>query len=487
MKRWIRNILHICLLLFASMIICNCSDENEQYRNESSEQKVWKLNVSANKVTDTRVLTDNGSSLIATWATTDVVDVLNSNSGNVGTLQPTSAGTTVILTGTLTGSYNVGDALTLWYPSSTVSYIGQDGTLATLSSSFDYSKADVQISAANTQNGVLTTNSASFVSQQAIGKFQFTDGTNTLSVASVKITCATVTNSPLTITNANNTKTDPLYIAIQQTNNASSSYLFEVTTTTGETYAGFFNANLTNGTYYGNITLALSAVNAPTAVDLGLSVKWADMNVGALTEGDYGWYFAWAGTTGYSSSNTTGTPFTPANAPYSVAVAKYDNQGNFSNYTYGFSKYVNDFWNQSLGIALDYRTTLEASDDAATANWGTPWRMPTEAEIQELIATKTNTTGYTWQWTTSNGTDGTPHNGWRITSNMPGTAGNSIFLPAAGFSWRYDLQNEVGRYWSSTVIDYDSQYAAGFVFNCNYAVRDTTYRAVGSPVRPVRP
>ena len=75
----------------------------------------------------------------------------------------------------------------------------------------------------------------------------------------------------------------------------------------------------------------------------------------------------------------------------------------------------------SLGAFTDDLTTLEPSDNAATANWGNGWRMPTQAEFQELLGNTTNT------WTTQNGV-----NGWLFTANN----GKTLFLPAAGY--RYD-------------------------------------------------
>ena len=131
------------------------------------------------------------------------------------------------------------------------------------------------------------------------------------------------------------------------------------------------------------------------------------------------------------------------------------------------TKYCTD---SSYGT-VDNKTTLEPGDDVATVKWGGSWRMPTTAEQQELL------NNCTWTWTTLNGV-----NGYRVT----GPNGNSIFLPAAGCSYRTGvyLQGAFGVYWSSS-SDYYSCYACGFDFtSSNYSgYYDSRYG--GRSVRPV--
>ncbi|MBR2154121.1 MAG: Ig-like domain-containing protein [Bacteroidaceae bacterium] len=150
-------------------------------------------------------------------------------------------------------------------------------------------------------------------------------------------------------------------------------------------------------------------------VDLGLSVNWATMNIGASTPEDYGDYFAWGETT-------------PKNT-YDMATYKWSNS-----VTSALTKYNTD---PIIGI-VDNITTLELLDDAANASWHGSWRMPTAAELTELMAK------CTWTWTTQNG-----KNGYEVT----GPNGNSIFLPAAGYYDENSL-NEAGNaanYWSSSL------------------------------------
>ena len=77
------------------------------------------------------------------------------------------------------------------------------------------------------------------------------------------------------------------------------------------------------------------------------------------------------------------------------------------------------------------------ADEAATANWGDKWRMPSKEEVDEL------TQHCNWIWTTHNNV-----NGYKVT----GPNGNSIFLPAAGYrgSGPTYPAGEDGLYWTNT-------------------------------------
>ena len=191
-------------------------------------------------------------------------------------------------------------------------------------------------------------------------------------------------------------------------------------------------------------------------VDLGLSVKWATCNVGANNPEDYGDYFAWGETTTKST--------------YSWSTYKYCN-GSSSTLT----KYCNMSSYGNNGFT-DNKTQLDLSDDAARANWGGSWRMPTTAEQDELRS------NCTWTWTTQNGV-----NGYKVTSKKNG---NSIFLPAAGYRSDRSLYGVgvSGYYWSSSLYtgyaDYpDTAYYLGFV--SDYVDWYYDDRVYGHSVRPV--
>lgn len=188
-------------------------------------------------------------------------------------------------------------------------------------------------------------------------------------------------------------------------------------------------------------------------VDLGLSVKWATCNVGATKPEEYGDYFAWGETQPKSTYDWS---------TYKWCRGSYDTQ----------TKYCT---NSSYGT-VDNKTTLELSDDAARANWGGSWRMPTDAELTELREQ------CTWTWMTQNGVYG-----YKVTSKKSGYTNKSIFLPAAGYRYDSSLSNagSYGDYWSSSLYA-DYPYDAWSVyFYSGYVNRDYLSRHYGFSVRPV--
>ena len=200
-------------------------------------------------------------------------------------------------------------------------------------------------------------------------------------------------------------------------------------------------------------------VTLEQAVNLGLSVKWASINLGASTPGEYGDYFAWG----------------------EVEPKEY-----YDYYTYKWfegsyvidpylSKYCTDSKYGYNGFT-DNKTVLDPEDDAATVNWGGSWRMPTLNEYQELLDNCTKT------WTTLNGVYGR-----KFTSNKSGYTKNWIFLPAAGCRQNSSLFNEGpnGYYWSSTLNVDDPRYAYFVYFQSNNENWYNGTRYDGLSVRPV--
>ncbi len=172
-------------------------------------------------------------------------------------------------------------------------------------------------------------------------------------------------------------------------------------------------------------------------VDLGLSVKWATCNVGAESADDAGDYFAWGETS--------------AKSDYSWDTYKYGtSEDNITKYN-----------------STDGKTILKPEDDAATVNWGTGYRMPTQEEFQELI------NNCTWIWDST-------HKGYLVA----GSNGNSIFLPASGYRYGSILgsQGSGGYYWSSTL--YASSRDIAYVLFCRNVSHNYS-RINGFPVRPV--
>ena len=183
------------------------------------------------------------------------------------------------------------------------------------------------------------------------------------------------------------------------------------------------------------VPIITTSISGHEYVDLGLSVKWATCNVGAEKPEEYGNYYAWGETKtkgNYSESNST--------------------------------TYNDDSYNYDIGGNV--------SSDAARANWGGSWRLPTQDEWQELID------GCEWEWTTLNG-----KSGYRVTSRKNG---KSIFLRAAGCRTDGNLRRAgtLGLYWSSTPSSATS-FAFSLRFDSNVHIVDDLRRRDGMSVRPV--
>ena len=183
------------------------------------------------------------------------------------------------------------------------------------------------------------------------------------------------------------------------------------------------------------VSTSSNTINGHDYVDLGLpsGVKWATCNVGASSPSDYGDYFAWGET-------MTKSEYTKENS-------KTD------------EKNIEDI-------------SGNAQYDAARANWGGSWRIPTKTECEELKDK------CTWIWATQD-----KCKGYMVT----GPNGKSIFLPAVG--WRYGASlsgTEIyGDYWTSTPSDRNSHVSYYVYFkNDSYGV-SWEYRNFGYPIRPV--
>ena len=194
-------------------------------------------------------------------------------------------------------------------------------------------------------------------------------------------------------------------------------------------------------------------INGHAYVDLGLpsGVKWATCNVGATRPEEYGGYYAWGET--------------ERKADFTWNSYRWCNGDEYS-----MSKYC---INVRYGN-VDERTVLNPEDDVATVEWGGNWRMPTAAELQELID------NCTWQWVSVNGVGGC-----RLTSKINS---NTIFFPAAGdFYLGTELYNVGlhGGYWTSTIRNDLNSSAYGLIFASTDFIKRDYSRFDGHSVRPV--
>ena len=170
------------------------------------------------------------------------------------------------------------------------------------------------------------------------------------------------------------------------------------------------------GIHYGDVKTFTNKPQVGEAVDLGLSVKWATFNVGATAPEEYGGHFAWGETSpkvSYLYENYFDCE------PTDISWETY--------YKYNFS---------------DGFSTLQPEDDVAQKYWGGTWRMPTQAELEELV------NKCTWTEETLNGIRG---------RRATGPNGNSIFLPFAGYKYDQDLYND-SKYIRNQYQTYDQFY-----------------------------
>ena len=196
--------------------------------------------------------------------------------------------------------------------------------------------------------------------------------------------------------------------------------------------------------------------NGHEYVEIG-GLKWATMNIGATSPEEAGLYFAWGDTQGYTVEQVGSGE---GQKYFGWADYKYGNPGDT-----GMTKYN----------ATDGHTILEAVDDAAVANWGGSWRMPTTAEFQALGAA-VNTA-----WTQVNGVYG-------ILCTDIEDSSKTLFFPAAGFCNDGSDKNagNSGIYWSSSLftVSRDNAYNLNFT-SSNLLWGNASPRFVGFSVRPV--
>jgi len=184
-------------------------------------------------------------------------------------------------------------------------------------------------------------------------------------------------------------------------------------------------------------------------IDLGLPSgrKWATCNIGAETPTEKGLYFAWGEISGYTASQ--------------VGSKRNFNQQNYRFYSASTMTKYN---------ASDGKTVLDAEDDAATANWGSDWRMPTREEMIELSA---NTIS---RFITAE----------QVVVFSSKTNDNVLILPVGGYATGNNITGitEYADYWSNTRSSNVSNAARLFRGGSSTNVSDLS-RWYGMFIRPV--
>ena len=327
--------LFLMILVITAMTACTNDDNitSENQNPQNTEARTYSVNIAASIGGDeaqTRAVTFDNSATPPTatgrFETTEPIYVYNQTKGAMlsGTLHPSdisSDGKHCQLTGTLTGTVDAGDKLTLaynmnYYDAGDILYCffdyNQDGTAERV---LDGGLAK-GLTAVSLSEGVLTTlETASFQMQQAIFRLKFTDGTNPITVKTLVVQTTTnphiatyylpfvtgdsrYTGNSITVSPASPTS-DYLYVAICIKDIGSPSALqFTATDNAGNQYKASKSAptgGFQNGSYYYNsapIALAKQTLVEPT-------VAWTSVKDGLAVQPDqynkYGVYGPWNG------------------------------------------------------------------------------------------------------------------------------------------------------------------------------------------------
>jgi hypothetical protein len=199
-----------------------------------------------------------------------------------------------------------------------------------------------------------------------------------------------------------------------------------------------------DGTNFNVIDILSQTAAAPTGfVDLALpsGLLWCEHNIGASTPYEHGLYISWGNVIGHAEGSG------------------YD----FSDAVYA----------ETPGAALTGNIPVNGTYDLARHNMGSPCRLPTVGEFQELNSNCDS------EWTDEDGVAGS-----RFTSR---NNGNSIFFPASGYYSGTSLNSRGsnGNYWSSSYIS-ETHAVSLLFFSGSVDPAYYNYRRVGFSARAVQ-
>ena len=257
-------------------------------------------------------------------------------------------------------------------------------------------------------------------------------------------------------------------------------------------------------------------------VDLGLSVKWADRNVGASSPEHCGSYFQWGDTNAYTFEGkveVTAAELASLLQPIigDEMEVTADNVGSIlemsgisgtdltvtgicfsSDKTFNWESYfdTNDGGSTFNKYAVDKLTVLESEDDTATQNMGSDWRMPTSKEFEELIENTTQIfidiqgNEYSKEQAQNGAISEGSFKGVHLIANN----GNSIFIPS-NFTFIENVSptnTESFALWLSSMVyengTFWEEYARDGICSLNKGgFLGGTLRYIGLPVRGVQP
>lgn len=464
-------------LVGALMTGCSSDEDTAQESANTGNVVTLKTTLSVGGGEGSRALSidEESGEAVKTFAEGDVVALLyTSNSGEakavsvpLGSSDITNGGKSATFTFNLTDP-QPGTNITYYYPAAMLKYhdtaplngwgpdyealiTSQDGTLEKIASDFDLCTTEpIEWSGGDLPGGEL-------VNQLAILAITLKDATGQNDITST-ITDLTVPVGYYTYTISRTAASGPIYVAVippySETN-------IVITAADGTTN---YTKSMTGKVYEaGTINYVSWRMTALlTAVDLGLSsgTKWANMNIGATSEEDYGDYFAWAATEPWYSSKDPLTWKTGKEAGYVEANTPFYDETN-NNW---------EWWTT--------QNPLGDEKDAANVNWSNGWKMPTQADFAELLE-KTTVRVYLG----SNFYKGV--HGIMLTSKLNG---KSIFLPAAGYRNSTDLKQAGARGYYLSKTNVKDKYTTCYLFyeGGSPIVKDDGNRGNGYTIRAVK-
>ena len=531
MKKMMTNMKTLVALLMAGAAVTSCSSDNEMDSLKAPAVKTYTMTVQATKGGDatTRALADGGTTLTATWATTENVYVKKVDTWATGSLKPQADGATATLKGTLSGvTFAANDVLTLQFPKSgDITYAGQKGTLADIAANFDWATATIEV--ASVEGGNITPKAgASFAHQQAVVKFTLQDkGNSNAAISPSALTINDGTSDIVTLTSipAETYTTNGagvLYVALP----AVSSKPITLTATVGsDTYTLTTSSakSFANGSFY-RVTAKMTkqaavptgAISGKFSVSATKQVYFSKGNLQATYNGtDWTWAFAanqwdYIGNAEGNTKVTNTTPFVSGYSGTSTTVDLFGWVGASSEFT-GAAQY---------GITSSYYDYGNNASEALKSDWGNTigsgWYTLSSAEWTYLFETRTNAASKFGYATVAGKvgiiivpddfTDPMKNNGSGAFVGSTTTAGwtanvysaenwsametaGCVFLPAAGDRYdgaSVDDAGSSGGYWSSSpdTSDVYSAYYVTFYYG-GVSPASSNYRYLGYSVRLV--
>ena len=443
--------------------------------------KTYSLSIEATKGTNddtVKALALSGSTLNATWATTENVYVKKGDNWAGGSLQPQTAAETATLKGTLSGvTFVANDNITLQFPKSgDITYSGQVGTLEDIAANFDWATASASV--ASVDEGKITVDGdVAFQNQQAIVKFTLKNGDAALSTTKlvVKVESTEYEVNPASATSE-------IFVALP----GFSSQAISLTATGSDSKTYIYSKSgvtFTNGKYYTR-TVKMVDPNAPLSgvfsVGPGKTVKFSKGNLQATYNGS-SWSWAFAANQwdfiGDAAANTSINGNGTVSANGTVDLFGWSTSAT----TLGINNSTSDIY---TGDFADWGSNTTVQDGI-----GTGWRTLTSTEWTYLLNGRTSVTtryckatvnskvgmvvfpdvythptGVTAIASANTANAAYTTNSWSGENWTKMEEAGAIFLPAAGYrsgTTVFSVGSD-GYYWSSTPNGTNNAYYLDF-------------------------